>query len=142
MRKDYLLKAKYLGQNLGHAVLNPQIDWVHKFLGDVTGEACPGCHTSLMIAKPGRNYVECAICGRKGYVAMTDGTLSYTWPEDPQDRLTMKGKYDHMREINRHTEERFAPHADEIQEELKHWRQLEDFTVNAPSKLKSAKSDT
>ena len=136
MRKDYMLRARYLGQNLGHAVLNPQIDWVHKFLGDTHGEACPGCHTSLVIAKPGRNYVECAICGRKGNVSMADGTLSYTWPDDPQDRLTMQGKYDHMREIARHTEDIYQPHADEIQEDLKKWRQLEDFTVTPPSKKK------
>lgn len=136
MRKDYMQRAKYLGQNLGHAVLNPQIDWVHKFLGESTGEACPGCHTSLMVAKPGRNFVECAICGRKGYISMEGGTLSYTWPDDPQDRLTMMGKYDHMREIARHSEDIYAPHAEEIQEELKYWRQLEDFTVAAPSKKK------
>ena len=137
MRKDYMQRATYLGQNLGHAVLNPQIDWVHKYLGDEEGEACPGCHQSLMIAKPGREFVECAICGRKGFVSMADGKLAYRWPEDPKDRLTMMGKYDHMREIRRHTEERFAPHAEEIQEELKRYRLLEDFTVVPPSKKKA-----
>lgn len=135
MRRDYLKKAEYLGQNLGHAVLNPQIDWTHRFLGEEKHEACPGCHTSVVIAKPGRDFVECAICGRKGFVSLVDGKLAYRWPDDPQDRLTMMGKYDHMREISRHTEERFKPHEAEIQEELKAWRAFEDFTVEPPSKV-------
>lgn len=136
MRKDYMTKAKYLGQNVGHAILNPQIDWMKKFIGEDTGEACPGCHTSLVIAKPGREYVECAVCGRKGYVSLNDGKLAYTWPDDPQDRLTVMGKYDHMREIARHTEERYDPHVDEIQEDMKKYRELEDFVVNPPSRKK------
>ncbi len=136
MRKDYMRRAKYLGQNLGHAVLNPQIDWTKKHLGPDEGEACPGCRTSVVIAKPGRDYVECAICGRRGYVHLEDGKLAYRWPDDPQDRLTMMGKYDHLREIARHTEERYEPHVDEIQEQLQFYRQLEDFTVTAPSKKK------
>ena len=134
MRKDYMRRATYLGQNLGHAVLNPQIDWVHNFLGDTKGEACPGCHQSLLIAKPGRDYVECAICGRRGSVSMADGTLSFTWPKDPQDRLTMQGKYDHMREIARHTEDLYDPHVDEIKEKHKYFRELENFTVKPPAK--------
>ena len=136
MRPDYMRRAKYLGQNLGHAVLNPQVDWTKRHLGPDEGEACPGCRTSLVVAKPGRDYVECAICGRKGYVSRKDGKLAYTWPEDPQDRLTMMGKYDHMREIARHTEDRYEPHVEEIQEQLKYYRQLEDFTVTAPSRQK------
>ena len=48
----------------------------------------------------------------------------------------MMGKYDHMREIARHTEDRYEPHVEEIQEQLKYYRQLEDFTVTAPSRQK------
>lgn len=137
MRKDYMRRAKYLGQNLGHAVLNPQIDWCKNYLGeDDEPEACPGCHMSLMIAKPGKDYVECAVCGRKGYVAMKDGKLAYEWPEDKRDRLTIMGKYDHCREIFAHTEDRYLPHKDEIQEELQKFRQMEDFTVLPPSRTK------
>lgn len=138
MRRDYILRAKYLGQNVGHAVLNPQVDWERRWLGDLNdGEACPGCHQSLMIAKPGRDYVECAICGRKGLIRFNEkNEISYTWPEDNRDRLTMMGKFDHLREINRHTEERYTPHVDEIQEELKEYRSMEEFTVTAPSRAK------
>ena len=60
----------------------------------------------------------------------------YTWPEDNRNRLTMMGKFDHVREIERHTAERYEPHKDEIQEELKKYRQMEQFTVKAPSKQK------
>lgn len=133
MRKDYLTRAKYLGENVGHAVLNPQIDWEKKYLGPDEGEACPGCHSSLMIAKPGREYAECAICGRKGYITVEDGKIAYEWPEDAQDRLTMMGKFDHMREIERHTEERYAPHADEIKEEWEKYKKYDSCVVNPPS---------
>lgn len=65
---------------------------------------------------------------------MADGTLSFTWPKDPQDRLTMQGKYDHMREIARHTEDLYDPHVDEIKEKHKYFRELENFTVKPPAK--------
>lgn len=137
MREDYMRRAKYLGQNVGHAVLNPQIDWERKWLGPDEGEACPGCHRSLLLGKPGRNYVECAICGRKAYVSLDqDGNIQYSWPEDNRDRLTMMGKFDHAREIAKHTETIYNPHVDEVQEKLKYYRGLEDYTVKAPSRTK------
>ena len=143
MRDDYLLRAKYLGQNLGHAVLNPQKDWENQWLGSMEdGEACPGCHTSLMVAKPGRNYTECAICGRKAYVSLDDnGALKFTWPDDNRNRLRMLGKFDHLREIAYHTDSRYKPHVDEIQEEHRRYKEMEQWTVKAPSKNKEAKGD-
>lgn len=91
---------------------------------------CPGCHQNLMIAQPGRNYVECAICGRKGYISLDEnGNLQYTWPEDNQDRLTMMGKYDHLREIKYHTEAIYNPQKDSIQEELERYKQYESCVV-------------
>ena len=99
------------------------------------GEACPGCHLSNVIAKPGRDYVECIVCGRKGHISLDkDGKMHFTWPEDNRDRLTMMGKFDHMREIERHTQERYLPHVDEIQDELKRYREMEQWTVKAPSR--------
>ncbi len=136
MRKDYLIRAKYLGENVGHAVLNPQIDWEKKYLGPDEGEACPGCHDSVMIAKPGREYVECAICGRKGYISLKDGKIAYDWPEDPQDRLTMAGKFEHLREIERHTEERYLPHVEEIQELWQTYKDYNACILTPPSRQK------
>ena len=136
---DYFVqRAKYLGENVGHAVLNPQIDWENRWLGpDDDGEACPGCHCSLMIAKPGRNYVECVICGRNGYISLDkDGNLRYEWPQDNRNRLTMMGKFDHAREIERHGEMREKQETPEIAELVKRYRQMEDFTVKAPSRTK------
>ena len=134
-RDDYLRKAEYMGQNLGHAVLNPQKDWENKWLGSMNdGEACPGCHYSLMLAKPGNNYTECAICGRRAYVSLDDkGGLKFTWPEDNVNRLTMLGKFDHVREIIHHTKTRYLPQKDAIQDDLKRIRAMEDWTVKAPS---------
>lgn len=136
MRHDYLLQARHLGQHLAHAVLNPQIDWEHRYLGNDHGaNACPGCHQNIMIANPGRNYVECAICGRKGYVSLDkDGCLQYTWPEDPQDRLTVMGKYDHLQEIRIHAEDIYSPHVDEIQEEYKKYKEYTACLVRPPKK--------
>ena len=72
-------------------------------------------------------------CGRRGYLTLDkDGKITYSWPEDNRNRLTMMGKFDHVREIERHTAERYEPHKDE----LKRYRQMEQFTVKAPSKQK------
>ncbi len=135
-RKDYLLKAQYLGQNLAHAVLNPQIDWEKRYLGNDNGEnACPGCHQNLMIANPGRDYVECAICGRKGYISLdAEGKIRYTWPEDPQDRLTMMGKFDHLREIAYHSQVIYEPLKESIQEEYQRYKDYNACIVKPEKK--------
>lgn len=138
LRPDVVRRAKYLGQNVGHAVLNPQIDWENRWLGsDNDGEACPGCHLSLVIAKPGRDYVECAVCGRKGFINLDEnGKMQFTWPVDNQNRLTMMGKFDHAREINMHGEIRSQQGGPEIDEQIKKYRQMEQWTVKAPSRTK------
>ena len=138
LREDLVRRARYLGENIGHAVLNPQIDWERRWLGKLDdGEACPGCHLSLMIAKPGRNYVECVVCGRKGYISLDEqGKIRYTWPEDNCDRLTMMGKFDHAREIEMHGEIRDAQDTPELAEKIKKYRAMEDFVVKAPSRSK------
>ena len=38
------------------------------------------------------------------------------------------GKFDHVREIERHTAERYKSHKQEIQEKLKRFRQMEHFS--------------
>ena len=47
------------------------------------------------------------------------------------------GNFDHVREIERHTAERYKSHKQEIQEKLKRFRQMEQFTVKAPSGQKA-----
>jgi len=162
LREDYLQRAAQLGRNVAEAVLNPNSEQTESQIKDfgptkdkdvgqakdkdvdpVKGEdfdpvkeACPGCHTSLVIAKPGRDYVECAICGRRGYVTLKDSKLSYTWPEDSADRIQLSGLLEHMREIKDHSKG-FKPHAEEIKEKLQYYRELEDFTVMPPKGNKS-----
>jgi multimeric flavodoxin WrbA len=129
-RKDYLQRAKYLGQNLAYAVLHPEIDWTKKHLGETTEEeACPGCHNSLLIAKPGRDYVECAICGTKGKVKMEDGGLRFVWQEDDNDRLTVRGKFRHIREIEYHTKEIYEPLKAGIEAQYTQIKNNTDFIV-------------
>ena len=138
LREDLIKRARYLGENVGHAMLNPQIDWERRWLGKLDdGEACPGCHLSLMIAKPGRDYVECVVCGRKGYISLDQqGKIRYTWPEDNCDRLTMMGKFDHAREIEEHGRIRDAQDTPELMEQVSKYRKMEDFVVKAPSRMK------
>lgn len=134
-REDYLLRARYLGQNLAYAVLHPEVDWTKKFLGETPEEeACPGCHNSLIIAKPGTSHVECAICGRKGTLSLDNGKIRYEWPQDNGDRLTVLGKFKHCREIEYHAKAIFAPLKDSVQEEYKSLKAFEDFVVTPPSK--------
>lgn len=132
-REDYMLRAKYLGQNLAYAVLHPERDWTKIFMGETPEEeACPGCHNSLLIAKPGRNYVECAICGRTGKVSLSEGKMLFEWPEDDGDRLTVAGKFKHMREISYHTETLFKPQQEKIQTQYQELKQLEAFCIKPP----------
>lgn len=132
-RKDYVQRAKYLGQNLCHALNHPEIDWTKQYLGELPEEeACPGCHHSLMMAKPGRDYVECAICGRKGYISMPEGKLKYTWPEDSGDRLTVMGKFKHLREIGQNFA-KFAAIEDTVKDQMEYYKNL-DFSVRPPKK--------
>ncbi len=132
-REDYLLRAKYLGQNIAYAVTHPEIDWTKKFLGKTEEEeACPGCHNSLLIAKPGKDFVECAICGRKGYIKMEDGKIRYQWPEDHGDRLTVMGKFTHMREIEYHSEVLYKPLKENIAESYNALKNDNSFVVKPP----------
>lgn len=138
VHEDYVMRAKYLGQNLAHAVNHPELDWTKKYLGETPEEeACPGCHNSLLIAKPGRDYVECAICGRVGSISMQDGKMRFVWPEDDGDRLTVMGKFKHMREIAHHAEI-FAKQKDSIADALAHYKAL-DFSVRPPRNKEQAK---
>lgn len=134
-KEDYVLRAKYLGQHLAYAVKHPEMDWTKKFLGKTEEEeACPGCHNSLLIAKPGRDYVECAICGRVGSISLVDGKIKYDWPEDNGDRLTVWGKFQHMREIAHH-QEQFAKIKDTVKDELDRLKAL-DYVVKPPREKK------
>ena len=134
MREDYVLRAKYLGQNLAYAVKHPECDWTKRYLGNTPErEACPGCHNSLLIVKPGRDYVECAICGRRGKITISDGKMEFEWPEDNGDRLTVAGKFQHMREIRYHTEKIYLPKKESIQEQYEYYKKL-DFVVRPPRK--------
>lgn len=135
-REDYVLRAKYLGQNLAYAVMNPQIDWTKKFLGTTEEpEACPGCHNSLIIAKPGKKHVECAICGRVGYLSFDeDQNFKYEWPEDNGDRLTVLGKFQHTREIEYHSQVIYEPLKAGIEEQYKELCADESFVVKPPRK--------
>ena len=129
-RDDYLLRARYLGQNVAYAVLNPQIDWTKKFPEETEEEeACSGCHNSLIIAKPGKSEVECAICGRKGKLSIVDGKFEYDWPEDNGDRLTVLGKFKHAREIEYHSSVIYGPLKESIQEQYEKLKAEESFVV-------------
>ena len=62
--------------------------------------------------------------------------MKFTWPVDNQNRLTMMGKFDHAREINMHGEIRSKQGGPEIDEQIKKYRQMEQWTVKAPSRTK------
>lgn len=133
MRKDYLRQARHLGQNLAFALMYPDSGWKNEFWGQTEQEeACPGCHQSMLIARPGKDYVECAICGRKGKITMENGGMKFEWPEDPYDRLREIGTLNHLREIKYHTEEIYEPKLEEIQEEYEKFKKDTSFLVKPP----------
>lgn len=136
-KENYVRRAKYLGQHLAYAVKHPEVDWTKRFLGETEEEeACPGCRNSLLIAKPGRDYVECAVCGRIGRIRLEEGRIRYDWPEDNGDRLTVMGKFKHMREIDYHSEQfEKAGGSASVREELSRLRAL-DLVVKPPKEGK------
>ena len=130
MRKDYMRRAKNMGQNLAHAIHYPDSGWKNEFWGSTEQEeACPGCHQSLLIARPGKKTVECAICGRTGKIRMDEDGMKFEWPFDPNDRLTDIGVLKHLQEINYHTEEIYQPQFDSIKEEYDALKKDESFVV-------------
>ena len=66
---------------------------------------------------------------------MEDGKIRYTWPEDNGDRLTVMGKFKHMREIKYHTEAIFEPKKAAIWEEYEELKKNNDFLVRPPPRL-------
>jgi hypothetical protein len=92
-----------------------------------------------MVARPGRNFVECAVCGRKGYVSLENGNLKYTWPEDPQNRLTMMGKYEHIREIERHGMGKPENYDELVREKGRKYKEWNDCVQTPPSKISASK---
>jgi LSD1 subclass zinc finger protein len=98
LRGDLVLRARQLGQHVAYAMLHPEEP--HHWMGPDLPHACPGCHMDLIMFRQGAETVECAICGRKGYLRAVDGKVYVDFPQgDENDRLSYQGKLTHMLEL-------------------------------------------
>lgn len=131
--EKYLERARELGRNLAYAVLHPEEsnDW----RGPDTG-MCPGCHTSLMMMKPGSSDLTCAVCGRHGRLTIkNDKVVGVEFVEnDPDDRLRIEGKFTHGKEVGHVIETEYLPRKEEAKENMKKYIESIDFIVRPPSK--------
>lgn len=135
IRDDLIERAHKLGQNLAYAVLHPEEP--SRWLGEHEPASCPGCRQNLMIYKPDSDYMECAICGTSAKIHITDGKIKLEYGKnDPNDRLTVEGKFTHMREIAEVRETIYEPVKEICLERLKKYKNYDGCVVNPPSKKK------
>lgn len=122
-----LEQARELGRHMADAVLTGDNRW----RGGDKQEACPHCHGKVMILRPGTNIVECATCGSIGHMSFEDGVVhTHFRDDDPDNRYTHLGKQKHQAEIDEVRETKFAPYAAQARENLKKYRQMEDFVCD------------
>ena len=106
-----------------------------KWVGDEPG-MCPVCHCNLLTI-PGKNPVECPVCGISGTLKITKGVISVDFSKEQQahSRCTELGKYDHQVEIMDVMKEQ-APRAAEVPEKVKKYQSYLK-PLQPPSKRKS-----
>lgn len=129
-----LARAKKLGENLAYAVLHPEEE--NHWIGDEGDEpaACPGCRQNLMIMKPGRTYVECAICGTRGDISLIDGKIAVDFaPGQEDNRIMPSGKILHMKEIFDVKKNKYEPAKERIPELWKKYKEYDQCIQTPPS---------
>ena len=125
LKKDALLKAKKMGENIVQAMSMPLNDVT--WLGEDKGW-CPICHSNLILkGKPhwdGECYqVECAVCGAGGHLKEESGDYLFIVDERSlrKNRLKREGQIEHLGEIQNHMKEFFSS-TNEVQEKIKKYK--------------------
>jgi hypothetical protein len=97
LNDEAMARAAELGRHVVSALREHEgnVTW----MGDNPG-TCPVCHSSLLTVGCA-NPVECAICGIKGELQVTNGriTVAFTEEEQKRSRLNFAGKLEHFLEI-------------------------------------------
>jgi len=131
LKPGLLEEARQLGRNVAYSVLHPEEG--NPWRKEYQGETCPGCRQNLMIYKKGNTYMECAICGTRADIRITDGRIELDFQQGgPDDRTTVKGLFTHQAEIAGMREKEYTPFADRVKENLKKYRDYKAGEVRPP----------
>jgi multimeric flavodoxin WrbA len=136
LKDDIVARARRLGHHLAEAMAKPLKDL--KWMGEEPPETCPVCHRNLMVFQKDSMQVECAICGVKGDIHVSEGKIDIVFSEEEQkkSRLTPEGKRIHFVEIGDVMRE-LAPHRDKIPGRVEKYKAYTKCIVEPPSKSKS-----
>lgn len=132
MRDDYMERARSLGQNLANAILTGDFSYSK----NAPQGLCPSCHLSDVKWKPGEQIVECLVCGIRGKIIEQNGKVSVEWlPDDgEQNRLTVKGKITHLKEIVDEMKNYYEPVKEEALARLEKFKNYNNCIVKSPTK--------
>lgn len=89
-----------LGKHIVEALNAPDEETRTRWRGDKQG-VCPVCYNELLEATHNGTEIECPVCGISGKLAVVDGQIQVTFPEEQQarSRLRYAGKLEHSTEI-------------------------------------------
>lgn len=96
MEDEKVARAHEIGVNLAKAAA----DMEHaEYLGDKG--VCPHCHNRNFYLNDDATQAICCLCGIEGEVKVTDGRISFAFPEEqvPHAHNTMSGKFMHADDI-------------------------------------------
>ena len=135
LEKDRIKRARRLGKNIGKAMKNMQQEVT--YMGDDKG-TCPVCHQNLMVMG-NESYIECAICGIKGYLSIDDGKITVDFPEVERSKSILKyeGKLTHHNEISE-VMEKFLSNKHKLPELIEKYQQYESPLIFPPGKSKNS----
>jgi multimeric flavodoxin WrbA len=131
LQDEALKRARRLGFRVAEA-MKKSLEEV-KYRGEERA-TCPVCHTNLMVVG-GDSPIECAVCGIKGNIRVTDGkiTVDFSAKEQKKSRLKIEGKRIHHFEVL-DVAKALEPHNNQIPAKVKKYKSYKSPTL-PPSKI-------
>ena len=104
MNKEKMEVVNQIGRNIANAAADIEQS---KFLGEEG--VCPHCHSRNFFLAPDTTNAECCLCGMKGQITISDGKVSFLYPEEQLNHAhdTISGKFIHGDDI-KNMEKNFA----------------------------------
>ena len=132
VRDDYMERARSLGRNLANAILTGDFSYckeAHQGL-------CPSCHLNDVKWILDEQIVESLVCGIRGKIIVQNGIVSVEWlPDDEeQNKLTVKGKITHLKEIVDEMKKYYEPVKEEALARLEKFKNYNRCIVKSPTK--------
>lgn len=133
LRPEVLADARRVGRHIAEAMLDPEnAAWAGPDAG-----LCPHCHGNCFVLDPDSSVAECAVCGVRGEMSITDGKVRVNFTEVGLEysRYLPAGRAKHGREVFM-IADAFNKRKDEAMENLKKYKAYSDCVLTPPSKEK------